>query len=302
MKVSERTALIFLFATMSLWAGNAIVGRMFYEELPPFQLAFWRWILAGLLILIVMRPPLKQDWPMIWRHKWTLVFIGTFGIGCYNTLQYAALNYTTATNVGLIQTAMPVLVAIFDRLIYRSHTSWLQSLGMGLSTLGIMVIVAQGDLSRLLDLSINIGDFYMVLAILTYGIFSVSLRASPPLNQWSFLFILFVVGALELLPFQLWEYSQGARMILNEGTILAMIYIVIGPAFLAYKFFTSAVATLGPNRAGIFFYWLPIAAAGLAVPLLGEPLYSHHFVGFVLVVLGLRFGLASRKKETVTSS
>lgn len=302
MKVSERTALIFLFVTMSLWAGNAIVGRMFYEELPPFQLAFWRWILAGLLILVVMRPPLRQDWPIIWEHKWTLVFIGTFGIGCYNTLQYAALNYTTATNVGLIQTAMPLLVAIFDRLIYRSHTSWLQSLGMGLSTLGIMVIVAQGDLSRLLDLSINIGDFYMVLAIITYGIFSVSLRAAPQLNQWSFLFILFVVGALELLPFQLWEYSQGARMILNEGTILAMIYIVIGPAFLAYKFFTSAVATLGPNRTGIFFYWLPIAAAGLAVPLLGEPLYSYHFVGFVLVVLGLRFGLASRKKETVTSS
>ena len=301
MKVSERTALIFLFATMSLWAGNAIVGRMFYEELPPFQLAFWRWILAGLLILIVMRPPLKQDWPMIWRYKWTLVFIGTFGIGCYNTLQYAALNYTTATNVGLIQTAMPVLVAILDRLVYRSHTSWLQSIGMGLSTLGIMVIIAQGDLSRLLDLSINIGDFYMVLAILTYGIFSVSLRAAPQLNQWSFLFVLFVVGALELLPFQLWEYSQGARMVINEGTILAMIYIVIGPAFLAYKFFTSAVATLGPNRAGVFFYWLPIAAAGLAVPLLGEPLYSYHFVGFVLVVLGLRVGLTSRKKETPSS-
>ena len=301
MKVSERTALIFLFATMSLWAGNAIVGRMFYEELPPFQLAFWRWILAGLLILIVMRPPLKQDWPVIWRHKWTLVFIGTFGIGCYNTLQYAALNYTTATNVGLIQTAMPVLVAILDRLVYRSHTSWLQSIGMGLSTLGIMVIIAQGDLSRLLDLSINIGDFYMVLAILTYGIFSVSLRAAPQLNQWSFLFVLFVVGALELLPFQLWEYSQGARMLINEATILAMIYIVIGPAFLAYKFFTSAVATLGPNRAGVFFYWLPIAAAGLAVPLLGEPLYSYHFVGFVLVVLGLRFGLTSRKKETPSS-
>ena len=56
MKVSERTALFYLFATMTLWAGNAIVGRMFYEELPPFQLAFWRWVLAGLLVLIVMRP------------------------------------------------------------------------------------------------------------------------------------------------------------------------------------------------------------------------------------------------------
>jgi len=90
MKVSERTALFYLFATMSLWAGNAIVGRMFYAELPPFQLAFWRWVLAGLLVLVVMRPPLKEDWPVIWAHKWILLFIATFGIGCYNTLQYAA--------------------------------------------------------------------------------------------------------------------------------------------------------------------------------------------------------------------
>ncbi len=168
---------------------------------------------------------------------------------------------------------------------------------MGLSTFGIVVIIAQGDLSRLLDLSINVGDFYMVLAILTYGIFSVSLRAAPKLNQWSYLFVLFVIGALELLPFQLYEYSQGARMILTAGSVLAICYIVIGPAFLAYKFFTSAVATLGPNRAGVFFYWLPIAAAGLAVPLLGEPLYSYHLVGFVLVVAGLRFGLRDKKTE-----
>ena len=299
MKVSERTALIFLFVTMSLWAGNAIVGRMFYEELPPFQLAFWRWVLAGLLILIVMRPPLRSEWPLIWQHKWVLLFIGTFGIGCYNTLQYAALNYTTATNVGLIQTAMPVLVAILDRIVYRSRTSWLQSIGMGLSTLGIMVILAQGDLSRLLDLSVNIGDFFMVLAILTYGIFSVSLRAAPKLNQGSFLFVLFCVGAAELFPLQLWEYAQGARMIINEGTIIAISYIVIGPAFLAYYFFTSAVATLGPNRAGIFFYWLPIAAAGLAVPLLGEPIYSYHIIGFILVVLGLRFGLKEARKSAL---
>lgn len=296
MKVSERTALFLLFITMSLWAGNAIVGRMFYEDLPPFQLAFWRWVLAGLLILIVMRPPLRKDWAVIVEYKWTLIFIGTFGIGCYNTLQYYALNFTTATNVGLIQTAMPVLVAILDRIAYRSRTSYLQSFGMGLSTFGVVVIIAQGDISRLLSLSVNFGDFLMVLAILSYGIFSVSLRAAPQISQWSFLFVLFCVGAIELLPLMLYEYASGARMVLYSGTILAMSYIVIGPAFLAYKFFTSAVATLGPNRAGVFFYWLPVAAAGLAVTILGEPIHSYHLIGFILVVAGLRFGLTDASK------
>ena len=52
MIVSTRTAFIYLFLTTTFWAGNAIVGRAFFEELPPFQLAFWRWTLAALLVLI----------------------------------------------------------------------------------------------------------------------------------------------------------------------------------------------------------------------------------------------------------
>lgn len=295
MIVSHRTAILYLFITTSLWAGNAIAGRMFYEELPPFQLAFWRWVLAALVVLVVMRPPLRQDWQTIWQHKWILIAIGTFGIGAYNTLQYIALQSTTATNVGLIQTVMPVLVALFDRIAYRTPITWIQVGGMSCATLGVLVVLAQGDISKLTSLSINVGDLWMVAAITVYGIFSVMLKAAPKMNQWSYLFVLFVIGAVELLPFQMAEYMGGARMVLNEGTLLAMAYIVIGPAFLAYKFYTSAVATLGPNRAGFFFYWLPIAAAGMAVPLLGEPIASYHLIGFVLVVAGLRFGLAEKK-------
>ena len=210
MKVSERTALFYLFATMTLWAGNAIVGRMFYEELPPFQLAFWRWVLAGVLVLIVMRPPLRQDWAVIWAHKWILIFIATFGIGCYNTLQYAALNYTTATNVGLIQTAMPVLW-LFLTVSYIA----LIPRGYNLSEWGFRLLGWYGLLRKVICHACLISPLIlvisMVLAILTYGIFQ-SLRAAPKLNQWSYLFVLFVIGAAELFPLQLYEYAQGARM------------------------------------------------------------------------------------------
>ena len=51
MIVSTRTAFIYLFLTTTFWAGNAIVGRAFFEELPPFQLAFWRWTLALWLLI-----------------------------------------------------------------------------------------------------------------------------------------------------------------------------------------------------------------------------------------------------------
>ena len=290
-QISERTAIIFLLCTMTFWAGNAVTGRMFYEELPPFQLAFWRWVLAGAIVLIVLRPPLRRDWAVIWAYKWTLLIIGTLGIGMYNTLQYWALHYTTATNVGLIQTIMPLLITMMDWMINRSRVYKIQFVGMALSTLGVVVVISRGDLNVLLNLSLNIGDVLMVIAVLVYGLFSVLLKRAPKLNQWSLLFVLFMIGAVELLPLQYYEYASGERFDFSAGPIIGMIYIVIGPALLAYYFFTTAVGRLGANRAGLFFYWLPIAAAGLAAWLLDERLAFYHLIGFILVVIGLRLGL-----------
>ena len=276
---------------MTFWAGNAVTGRMFYEELPPFQLAFWRWVLAGAIVLIILRPPLRQDWALIWEYKWTLLIIGTLGIGMYNTLQYWALHYTTATNVGLIQTIMPILITMMDWMINRTRVYKIQFVGMALSTLGVVVVVSRGDVNVLLDLSLNIGDVLMVIAVLVYGLFSVLLKRAPKLNQWSLLFVLFMIGAVELLPLQYYEYASGERFDFSTGPIIGMIYIIIGPALLAYYFFTTAVGRLGANKAGLFFYWLPIAAAGLAAWLLDERLALYHLAGFVLVVIGLRLGL-----------
>jgi drug/metabolite transporter (DMT)-like permease len=169
-------------------------------------------------------------------------------------------------------------------------------LGMMVTTIGVGVVLIKANLVNLLHLSFNFGDLIMVGAIFVYGIFSLLIRYSPKqVNQWSFLWVLFVIGALELLPLQLLEYQAGYRMNLTIGPILGLSYIIIGPALLAYKFYTSAVLTLGATRTGLFFYWLPIASVILAILILGEPLQIYHLSGFVLVVFGLRLGLA--KKE-----
>ncbi len=292
MRVSNKTAYIYLFLTMTLWAGNSITASMFADDLPPLQHAFWRWIIASFLILIIFRPPVKRDIPIIWKNRWPIFWIATTGIGAYNTMQYWALNYTTVSNVGLLQTTLPIVLCFFEWLFFREKITKIQMLGMMTATIGITVILTKANLTNLINLTFNFGDLIMVAAILIYGIFSLLIRFSPKnINHWSFLWILFVIGAVELFPLQFLEYQAGYRMNLSIGPILGLTYIVIGPAILAYKFYTSAVVTLGATRTGLFFYWLPIASAILAILILEEPLQTYHFIGFVLVVCGLRLGL-----------
>ena len=292
MRVSNKTAYIYLFLTMTLWAGNSITARMFADDLPPLQHAFWRWIIASFLILIIFRPPLKRDLPIIWKNRWLIFWIATTGIGAYNTMQYWALNYTTVSNVGLLQTTLPIVLCFFEWLFFGEKITKVQMFGMMMATIGITVVLTRANLTNLINLTFNFGDLIMVGAILIYGIFSLLIRFSPKqINHWSFLWVLFVIGAVELFPLQFLEYQAGYRMNLSIGPMLGLTYIVIGPAILAYKFYTSAVVTLGAIQTGLFFYWLPIASVILAILILEEPLQIYHFIGFVLVVCGLRVSL-----------
>mgnify|MGYP001262518474 CR=1 FL=1 len=250
MRVSDKTAYIYLFLTMTFWAGNSIIARMFADDLPPLQHAFWRWVIASFVILIIFRPPLKRDLPIIWTYRW---------------------------------------------LVFREKITRTQMLGIMVTTIGVSVVLIKANFVNLLHLSFNLGDLIMVGAIFVYGIFSLLIRYSPKqVNQWSFLWVLFTIGALELLPLQLLEYQAGYRMNLTIGPILGLSYIIIGPALLAYKFYTSAVLTLGAIRTGLFFYWLPIASVILAIVILGESLQIYHLIGFILVVFGLRLGLTKK--------
>ncbi|MGC6391723.1 MAG: DMT family transporter [Alphaproteobacteria bacterium] len=287
----ELMAYGYLALTMSFWAGNAIVGRMFRDDLPPITLAFIRWFCAFLLILIIFRPPLIRDWPVM-KANWKIMLItGTFGIGIFNTLQYISLQYTTAINVGLMQVLMPMTILLLDVLFFSVRVGLIQITGMLCATCGVVVILSQGNFDILTQLEFNFGDLTMLTAVMLYSIFAVALRLKPAVHQWSFLAAIFAIGAIELFPFLLFEWFQGSSLNITQSSLLGISYVVIGPAILAYLFFTKGVETLGPNRAGMFFYFIPLVTAALSVLILGEPVETFHLVGFVLTALGLRLAL-----------
>ncbi len=253
-------------------------------------------MVASFLILKFFKPPLQRDFPIIWTHRWSVFWIGTTGIGAYNTLQYWALNYTTVSNVGLLQTTLPIVLCSLEWLIFEEKITPTQMLGMMVASIGVVIVLLKASFVNLRNLTFNFGDLIMIGAIFVYCIFSLLLCYSPKqLNHRSFLWVLFVIGTVELLPLQLLEYQAGNRMNLSIGPILGLIYILIGPTLLAYRFYTSAILTLRATRTGLFFYWLPIASIILALLILGEPLQIYYLIGFVLVVFGLRLGLAKKR-------
>jgi drug/metabolite transporter (DMT)-like permease len=275
------------------WAGNQVLGRAVAGHIPPITYSFLRWSLATLIVAPFALPHVWRDWSVIrtdWRY---LTFVGAIGGGLFNTLQYIALNRTTALNSVVLNSTGPIFIAMASFVIFHDRLTVRQASGAAVSMAGVLGIISKGDLEVLHALTFNDGDLLLLTGMATNGIYTALLRDRPAIHWLSFLFVLFLVSALVVLPFLVWEIASGARMQVTSFTLAAVAYTAIFPSIVAYICLTRGVELIGANRSGIFMHMIPLFGALLAIGLLGEPLRVFHVIGFALILCGV--ALASRK-------
>ena len=108
MMKSLKNPYLLLTLTALFWSGNMVVGRGIRADVPPLAMAFWRWLLAFLLILPLAAPHFRTQWPLLRRSWRSVTLLGLLGVGGYNTFAYLALQTTTATNAVLLNSFIPV--------------------------------------------------------------------------------------------------------------------------------------------------------------------------------------------------
>ena len=170
---------LLLSITALCWAGNAIVGRLAAGHIPPVTLSFLRWSMAFLIILPFAWKHLKRDWPAIRARLGIMIAPLLTGIGVFNTLQYWALEYTQALNTLLLQSALPLFVAVWSLILLGVRLTLAQAIGVVLSLAGVLVILLHGDLSALKTIQFNKGDLIFMVALVIFGLYSVLTLKRP---------------------------------------------------------------------------------------------------------------------------
>lgn len=290
-------ALPYLLLTLAtlFWAGNAVMARALHHLLPPAAMAFWRWMLALLLLFpFVMRPMVQQR--ALLRANWArLALLGVLGVGCYSTFLYAALQTTTATNGVLISSITPLLIVLIGRTLFGVRMRSRQQIGILLSLAGVIGIVSRGDLSVLRQLDFNHGDLLLVGAACTWAFYTVFLRWRPDgIDTLAFLGATMIGGiALLMLPLYLIELAGGrGGAVWNAATGAGMLFFALFPSILSYLFWNRGVRQVGANRAGLFLYLVPVFGVVLAITFLGERLHLFHIAGAALIFTGIAISTA----------
>jgi drug/metabolite transporter (DMT)-like permease len=275
-----------------LWAGNAVVGRMVSDLVPPVTLNFLRWALAFILLLPLAGWVLRPGSGM-WTHWRRYAVLGLLGVGCYNALQYLALKTSTPLNVTLVAASSPVWMLGVGALFFHQRVSSRQVLGAVLSIAGVLVVLSRGEWELLASVRLVPGDFYVLLATAAWAVYSWLLmrRDDPPeiRNDWAaFLMAQVVLGLGWSALFAAGELATGhSHFDWGVPLIAALFYVAIGPAILAYRFWGIGVQQVGPTIAGFFANLTPLFAAVLSAAFLGELPHGYHAVAFALIVGGI---------------
>ena len=288
---------ILLTLTTLFWSGNMVIGRAIRDDVPPLSLAFWRWAIALALTLPLALPHLRSQWPLLKRGWRAVIALGLLGVGGYNTLAYVALQYTAATNAVLLNSFIPIATIALSWAFLKKHLHGIEWLGVLLSLLGVTTIVARGELATFAGLTLNIGDLWMLLAVLVWAFYTIGLRWRPVgVHPMLMLAAFTCVGLVALAPAYAWEIAQGRLIHLTPPALAGIAYTGLLPGFAGYIFYNHAVGEVGASKASLFIHLMPVFGTILSAIFLGEVPQTYHFIGIALIFGGI-FLTTSRKTD-----
>lgn len=290
----RQVALILLFIAPALFCSNMLTARLVHDVFPPVALAFWRWTLAFGLLLPFTAAALWRFRYAILKEWRDFVILGALGMGACGAFVYIGADTTSATNIGLIYAASPILIVILARVFYDEPLTLWQGSGVLLSLAGVVAIVCRGELQVLNRLDFAAGDLWIVGAMAAWAVYSIMLRHRPSALPMTPRFAAIVGGGiLVLLPFTVAEGLGGELPALEPRSFLIVGFLAVIPSLGAYQVYGLIQRSLGAGPTSLLMYLIPVYNGVLAYLLLGEQLRSYHLIGAALVLPGIY--LATRR-------
>lgn len=287
---------LLLVLCVLFWSANFVIGRAVSGVIEPIELAFFRWSGVFFVTLPFLIYHFKKIFDAIKSHFLIMMVLSFLGISGFNTLLYIGLQETTATNALLINSSIPILILFLSSLILKKEISHRQTLGIILSTFGVVFLVLKGDVYNILLLNFNQGDFWVITSSLCWATYSVVVKFRPQtLSSFEFFIAIVFMGVLMLLPFYMYQnYTLEREMTILTTYYGFIVYVVFFTSILSYYLWHKGIAQIGADRTGQFTHLMPLFGSFLAYIFLGERLEFYHLGGVVLIGIGIYLSLFSK--------
>lgn len=282
---------LFPLITVSIWAGNAIVNKMAFSVIDPGAISFYRWFFAMLVLTPFMAKSVWKARNTIKPYLPKIAFLAFLGMVLNQSLGYFAAETTTATNMALIVSLVPLISMFISVPLLNKRLTPLAIVGAILSLAGLVLMLSHGDLNQLLAQGINKGDMLVLIAAFVYALYCVLLkRWELPLTNWQSVYSQGVLAVIMLTPMLL----TSERMTITPEALPLIMYAAIPASVIAPWCWLQGIQRLGADSTAMFMNLMPMMTAVIASIALSEQLAVYHYVGGLMVLSGV--AMAQRKR------
>ncbi|MBK9486708.1 MAG: DMT family transporter [Chitinophagaceae bacterium] len=222
---------------------------------------------------------------------------GTYGHCYFNSFVYIGAHYTSAINLALIgTTSSPIMSVVFARIFLKEKIGWMKLAGMILCSIGVLFLLLQGDFKNLLSLHFSTGDLWSLAAACSFAVYNTLVKKKPAgITPVNFLFVIFSLGTLILLPFYIWELNHYPAVTFSNELIFSVLYIGIGASVICFLIWNMAIGKLGAGRTALFGNLIPVFSSIEAAVILHENFTWVHITSMAIIFTGLL--LANRLRQ-----
>jgi drug/metabolite transporter (DMT)-like permease len=272
-----------------IWSGNFIIARGVIKDIPPVTLAFYRWFTATIIIAPFAWKYFFTELKIIKERFWFFFLAAVTGVSMFNTFVYIAGHYSSAINMAIIGTcSSPIMSVILARIFLKEKISTLRIVGMTVCVLGVLLLLSKGDIHNLISFRFTKGDWWILAAALSFAIYNTMVKKKPKeIHPVNFLFTVFLLGTIILLPFYFSELNNKGGIAVNTSNILTIIYLGLGTSVICFYIWNKAIAVLGTGRTALFGNLIPVFSSIEAVIILHEQFSWIHIVSMILVFAGI---------------
>jgi len=277
----------------SIWGGMYVVSDAVLDVVPPATLVLMRYVIALPVLWIAVRMSHTRG---IQRADWPKLALAAFvGFGVSLLAQFAGTKLSTAAAGALITSATPAFIVLFAWLILHERASGRQWTGLGIATIGVLIVSLLGDQTAS-EAATNplLGNLLLIVAAISWALYSVLVKLNS--QKYTALAITLAVTAFGIpivAPVAAIELQTQTIGTLTWPALLGILYIGIGSTAIAFFLWNKSFELLDAATASLFFFAQPVVGALLAAIFRGEQLGWSFFAGGALILLGALLGMAT---------
>ena len=280
-----------------IWGTTYLFIRIGVETIPPMLFAGFRWLIAGIILITILRLGGKQ-----FPKKEDLIHIAIIGIallGLGNGLVVVGEQWIESGLAALLITTVPFwMVGVESFLPKGPKLNWMVITGLIIGSLGVGLIFG-GDLKYIFETKYLVGVLSILGAVVAWSLGSVYSKYKKvsvhPLMSASIQMLL--VGTLQILLGTVIGEFNGLHF--TQSGLISIAYLVVMGSIFGYGSYIYAIEHLPLSLVSTYAYVNPIIALVLGWIFLNEQLNVFTVIASIVIIAGVVLVKIGSNKRTL---